>query len=49
MVVILDHGTIKHCGPPSDVLPLVTMDDDNNNDDTTTKLESDAKQVYIKC
>ena len=42
MVVVLDNGTVKHYGPPSDVLPLVTMDDDN---DDTTKLESDTKQV----
>ena len=47
MVVLLDNGTIKHCGPPSDVLPLITMDDDNNNnDDTTAKLQSDTKQVW---
>lgn len=43
MVVVLDNGTVKHYGPPSDVLPLVTMDDENNDD--TAKLESDTKQV----
>ena len=47
MVVVLENGAIKHCGPPSDVLPLVTVNDDNdnNNDDTTTKPKSDTKQV----
>ena len=39
MVVVLDNGTIKHCGTPSDVLPLVTMDDEDD-DDAMTKLES---------
>ena len=54
MVVALDNGTIKHCGPPSDVLPLVTVneDSDDNNDNATTKLQSDTKQVctgFTKC
>lgn len=43
IVVVLNNGTIKHCGPPSEVLPLVTTEDDNN--ETTTKLKSDTKQV----
>ena len=43
-MVALDNGTIKHCGPPSDVLPLVTMDNEITND-TETKKESDTKEV----
>ena len=44
MVVVLDNGMIKHCGPPSDVLPLLTVDDEVIGD-ATTKLESDTEQV----
>ena len=46
MVVALDNGAIKHCGPPSDVLPLVTMDNEITND-AEAKEESDIKQVRI--
>ena len=44
MVVALENGTIKHCGPPSDVLPLVTVDNEITNNAETTQ-ESDTKQV----
>ena len=46
MVIALDNGAIKHCGPPSDVLPLVTMDNEITSD-AEAKEESDIKQVRI--
>ena len=42
-VVVLDNGTLKYCGQPSAVLPLVAAEEENKGD--AADQESEPKQV----
>jgi len=42
-VVVLDNGTLKYCGQPSAVLPLVAAEEENKGD--VADQESEPKQV----
>ena len=44
-VVVFDNGTLKYCGQPSAVLPLVAAEEGNK--EATVDLESDPKQVSL--